>query len=113
MPTDIGGDGESVVTYELSSDEPFSRAVVRAVSAIVGRKAAPDASAPADSERELEPLYAAIDPEALDSIFRTTDDASGTGGRVTFTHQGCEVTIHSEGRLSARPLEPLPRGRID
>jgi hypothetical protein len=47
-----------------------------------------------------EPLYTALDPEALDGLFR------GSSGRVVFEYHGYEVTVTSEGDVS---LTPLPR----
>ena len=45
---------------------------------------------------ELDPLYSTIDPDALDQLVhvhnQTSDDI-----RVTFTHEGYSITVHSYG----------------
>jgi hypothetical protein len=46
------------------------------------------------SELELEPLYDAIDPDALEVLFRP-----GAVGRVEFSYQGHAVTVHSDGQV--------------
>jgi hypothetical protein len=44
-------------------------------------------------KRELPPLYDAIDPGALDRLFR------GTTGSITFEYLGYRVTVTSGGTL--------------
>lgn len=47
--------------------------------------------------RELEPIHAVIDPDALDELFQPPRDASGRGlGHVTFTYQNHSVTVFSD-----------------
>lgn len=43
------------------------------------------------------PLYEAIDPDALDSLFRAD------GGRVTFTYYRYTVTVESDGTVTLEP----------
>lgn len=43
-----------------------------------------------------EPLYDAVDPDALDSLFDGTD-AELDGGRVVFSTAGFEVTVTARG----------------
>ena len=53
-------------------------------------------------EDELEPpLFDAVNPESLDTLFR---DSTGT---VTFEYAGYDVTVDSEGqvRLDGKPAE--------
>lgn len=50
---------------------------------------------PIDLDR---PLYEAIDPDALDSLFRP-DGTPRTDGRVRFSYYGYEITVHADGRL--------------
>lgn len=48
----------------------------------------------------LEPLYTAIDPDALDRLFDM--DRSGVDrshGRVVFTYCGCEVSVADDGTV--------------
>lgn len=44
---------------------------------------------------DLEPLHYAIDPDSLDSLFR-----SGTAGAIVFSYEGCEVTVDADGDVS-------------
>lgn len=90
--------GESF-TYEVSTGESLSEGVVAAVSSDADVAAVPEAES--ETERALDPLFTAIDPEALDVVF---DDHHGGAdlpqGRVTFRYHGYEVTVHSDGLIS-------------
>lgn len=46
---------------------------------------------------DLDPLYEAIDPEALDALF-TRDDGS-PGLTVQFSYNGCEVEVLEDGTI--------------
>lgn len=49
---------------------------------------------------DLPPLYDVIDPDALDQLFDDTLSTGRTGpGRVVFTLDGCEVSVHSDGTI--------------
>ncbi|HMB50720.1 MAG TPA: HalOD1 output domain-containing protein, partial [Natronoarchaeum rubrum] len=63
-------DRRSTITYVCGPDEPLSRGVVEAVAEAAGTAPTPDAAT--DGDAALEPLYLAVDPEALDSLFRST-----------------------------------------
>ena len=43
------------------------------------------------------PLYAVIDPDALDRLFRSAPAGTGIDGRVTFTYVGYDVTVLATG----------------
>lgn len=43
-----------------------------------------------------DPLYTVINPEALETLFATRGE---TDGRVVFTYEGYEVTVHSSGAI--------------
>lgn len=54
----------------------------------------------------LEPLYNAIEPDALDDLF--DDEGLGTSrspARVEFTYCGCDVVITGDGRVEASAVE--------
>jgi hypothetical protein len=54
----------------------------------------------------LEPLYGAIEPDALDTLF--DDDGLGTARSPTrqeFTYTGCEVVIAGDGRVEVSAIE--------
>lgn len=72
-----------------AQDESASEAVVAAVAQHTGT-----------DPISLEPLYTAVDPDALDALFgfgRPGVDRSST--RVTFTYCGCEVTVSGDGTV--------------
>lgn len=49
---------------------------------------------------QMEPLNSVIDPDALDKLFQTSVGGSPrTGGRVSFTMEGCEVTVRASGEV--------------
>lgn len=46
---------------------------------------------------ELPPLFDAVDPDALESLFAATGDGDGRVGRVWFPYAGYDVTIEYNG----------------
>lgn len=86
---------ENHVEYDIGADEPVSTAVVRAVSAVEGRK-----------PRSLRPLADVLDPAALDALFDSRyDDTPRTGGRVEFVYSNCRITIDHSEYLTLQLLE--------
>lgn len=73
--------------------ESVSERIVTAVAEFTGR-----------DPLSLDPLYDAIDPEALDALFEPTD-ATGTPRRVAFTYAGCSVEITGEGEIRVTDLD--------
>lgn len=68
-------------------EESVSHVVVSAVADLL------------DSEpQSIEPLYHAVDPDALDSLF-DPDAPERIPTRVTFTHCDCDVAVSSEGTV--------------
>lgn len=53
---------------------------------------------------ELEPLYNVVDPDALESIFASTD-ASSASLELSFTMEGCEVVVRGDGEVTVVPPE--------
>lgn len=53
-----------------------------------------------DDPTNMQPLYEVIDPDALDRLFEPTESESrrSSFGRVSFCFNGCDVTIHADGR---------------
>jgi len=93
---------DPVATYRCGPDERLSRGVVEAVAEAAD--IAPMPGAAADGDAALEPLYDAVDPEALDAVFGPLrSDAAPAGGKITFSYAGCEVTAGSDGRITVRP----------
>jgi hypothetical protein len=91
--------GDPVFSYELSAGESLSEGVVWAVSAVSDAEPVPgtraDAAAP-----PLEPLYTAVDPDALDAVSRLFDAGTPDArAEVTFSYHGFEVTVRDDGRI--------------
>lgn len=85
--------------YEIGDAEPVSTAVVRAVSAVDGRK-----------PRSLPPLTRVLDPDALDTLFESQSDGEPrTGGYLYFIYNQFRVTIDNGEYLTIQPLENHPR----
>jgi hypothetical protein len=101
FPNDDDGpdDGRSPpdrkLTYELDETESPSAAVVRAVASFTD-----------SHEHDLEPLYEAVDPDALDALFEGGPDGETADGRsVRFRFAGCRVRVTwATGQVSA-PVE--------
>jgi hypothetical protein len=111
MSNDSSGETDAVFTYDISAAESASEAVVAAVAAVSNVEPGPDSDSDSDShdpgrtmaELALDPLYSAVDPDALDAMFRTgRDDGSGTVERVSFPYHGHDVTVHGEGHVAVR-----------
>lgn len=49
-----------------------------------------------------EPLFDAIDPDALDRLFSTTADGDRTRGYVCFSVDGYEVRVNATGEIVVR-----------
>lgn len=85
--------------YEIERSESVSRAVVRAVSAVDGRKPG-----------SLPPLGRVLDPDALDALFDARSDGEPrTGGRLSFIYSRCRVTLDNGEFLTIQPLDSHPR----
>lgn len=88
-----GADGTVQTTFDWEAVAP-STAVIKTVSVAV------DAEPTA-----IEPLYWAVDPEALDRLLPGSSATcpTDTGVSVSFTFAGCEVRVHSAGTVVVRP----------
>lgn len=79
-----------------TDDESLLFAIVKAVADRAGKP-------PTD----LPPLYRAIDPGALDALFRDTDvDGPREGGEVMFPYAGYCVHISTQGTAEVVVSEP-------
>jgi len=91
------------IVYEKAPDETPSEAVINAVASASGAKRV----ARSDAEEMgtvLDPLYSAIDPEALDSLFeRAETRTSSADWQVSFSFYGYEVTVYAHGTVKLTP----------
>ncbi|WP_339105248.1 HalOD1 output domain-containing protein [Haloterrigena salinisoli] len=89
-PTDTSDADEPtyVTTFDPDTGERASEAVITAVAALVGKR-------PVD----LEPLYEAVDPDALDSLIDHARRADTGSHELWFPYAGYEVGVRSDGRI--------------
>ena len=85
----VEGEGAYRLEYDPSVDDP-SLAVVAAVAA-----------ASRTNPLELSPLYAMIDPSALDELCSSTRKNC----RISFQYESFDVTVDSSGVVTCKPTE--------
>lgn len=77
------------LSADLALDRTPSEAVVDAVAEAEGA-----------DPTTLPPLFDAVDPDALDSLFETTSVApAASTAQVTFSYAGYEVTVEADGAV--------------
>lgn len=77
-------------TYQVDDGEHLSSAVVHAV-----------ADAEGADPLDLTPLYDAVDPDALDSLFASlTGEGAASIDEVSFEYEGYDVTVTADGSVS-------------
>ncbi|WP_209452135.1 HalOD1 output domain-containing protein [Halosimplex halophilum] len=76
-------------TYRIDDDQTASEAVLDAVAERAGVGVL-DISTP---------LYEAVDPEALDAFYRTSEPSDGGETRVSFEYYGYGVTVSGDGEV--------------
>ncbi len=81
----IDGPEQEHLTYDISSDERPSEAVVYAVATLTET-----------SPLDLSPLYDAIDPDHLDGLIERWATETGDEQSLSFSYNGCTVTIDGE-----------------
>jgi hypothetical protein len=80
---------------EIGGDEPVTSAVVRPVSAVVGKE-----------PRSLQPLERVVDTDALDALFeKRLNGEPRPGGRLSFVYAECRVTVDNGEYLTVSPLD--------
>lgn len=72
----------------MEAERTLSDAVIEAVATAEGVK----------PYQLSEALYTVFDPDALDSLFHTSN------GTVTFTYHGYEVTVDATGEVELEPV---------
>lgn len=86
-------DGVYRAEYDSSRDK-LSIAVIAAIAAADQR-----------DPHELTPLHYVIDTEALDKLFAPTVSEGQRNGSLSFSYEGFEVTVSSQGVIEAKPTE--------
>lgn len=87
-------------SYQVSESQQLSERVVQAVAA------ADDVD-----PLELPPLFGAIDPDALDTLFETSIGAdSPSDGEVQFGYHGYSITVTADGDVTLDDHSPPTDG---
>lgn len=90
-------DGVAIRPTENRAVREYDWETVESVGSLVVETVAEFADV---SPTELEQLYARIDADALDRLFRpVADGASRTGGKVEFPFDDYFVSVHADGRV--------------
>jgi hypothetical protein len=93
-------DGTYTVRDIWAPGVPPSQRVIEAVAAVTGT-----------DPSQTEPLFDAVDPDALDELFASTwsGRVRPSTGRVTFRYGEHDVTLHAGGRIVMAPrVEEAP-----
>lgn len=88
--------------HEWSSSASLSGTVVAALANFKGVEST-----------EMEPLYEHVDPDALEALFDPSGDGFRAGGRVSFTANNNQVTIHSHGEFAVVSIQKNPSDCLD
>ncbi|AXR78200.1 HalOD1 output domain-containing protein [Natrarchaeobaculum sulfurireducens] len=80
-----------MIEYEFSENKTATAAIIDTVAAVTGTR-----------PTELPPLYDAVDPEALDSLFESFEQRSSETLRVEFSYHGMTVVVRDGLEVSIR-----------
>lgn len=90
------------MTYTLSRNESVSEAIITAVSEFSDIEPIPESAEDGTPGESLEPLYHAIDPDALDSLIERS--APGQPIEVHFQYMGYNIVVTGDGEIAiSRP----------
>ncbi|WP_336135445.1 HalOD1 output domain-containing protein [Natronomonas amylolytica] len=78
--------------HDWESSEPLSYTVMHMILALTG----------GDSMTST-PLAESIDPDAIDQLLEHDRPMSHPHDRLTFSHEGCTVTVQRDGHVFAAP----------
>lgn len=93
----VGTSSNSVYTVEhdFEGDRSLSTTVITAIADVAD-----------EQPLDLPPLYDTIDPDTLDSLFSPNEGGGDVPDHIGFTHAGCTVAVHSDGKVI---VEEAPR----
>lgn len=93
---------DAEMTYTLSRNESVSEAIITAVSEFSEIEPIPEITEDGRSGESMEPLYHAIDPDALDSLIDRS--APGQPIEVHFQYMGYNIVVTGDGEIAiSRP----------
>lgn len=76
------------LTYELDPDETVTEGIIKATAAAYNLE-----------PTSLDPLYSALDPDALDALFNPGHSGNP---KVEFQYNGCDVHVTSDRKIVIR-----------
>lgn len=84
---------EATVRKDWTEGDTVTSSVVSAIAALTGTP-----------PTGVRPLYETVDPDALDSVLESGSDAAARRPALTvsFRHEGCDVTVRADGRLTVK-----------
>ena len=85
-------DNRETCRCSIDRDTPLSLAVIECISKV-----------DSDDPETRPPLHEAIDPDALNKLFRDRNS-----GEVTFTYLDYEITVNSDAVTTTQQLEDQP-----
>ena len=89
--------------YAVETERSLTEAIVEAVAEVSGRP-----SISPDGDRDsLDPLYHAIDADALEALCASAPGTREGDVSVSFSYEDCRVTVHSYGVVRAEPMDEL------
>lgn len=88
------GSGDTY-TCQIAEDQSLSVAIIQAIAEFSGQS-----SVVSTKDNELDPLYHSIDPDALNSLFSTRRGEESPNRKISFVHDGYEVTVKNSNSLT-------------
>ncbi|WP_135364003.1 HalOD1 output domain-containing protein [Halosimplex halophilum] len=92
--TDPANTDSDSTTTRHDGDRTLLSAIVEAVGAETGR-----------DPLDLDPLYSALDTEALERVVSPDRGADPPAGHLRFRYESCDVTVTGDGRVTAARRE--------
>lgn len=85
--------------YTVSANQSVTEAIIEAVSEYSDTDPTPEFTPEGASTEALEPLYHAIDPDALEALIDRSAPEAGQTVEVAFQYMGYEITVSNEGYI--------------
>ncbi|MEF8937439.1 MAG: HalOD1 output domain-containing protein [Halovenus sp.] len=85
--------------YNVSSNQSTTEAIIEAVAEYSETAPIPEFTPTGASTEALEPLYHAIDPDALEALIERSTPEAGQTIEVSFDYMGYEITVSNEENI--------------
>lgn len=85
------------IRHDWQSHEPISAAVIRAVAIVTNT-----------SPTDFDPLFEAVDPDALNRLFNgASGDSPSDTSWVSFQFNDCKVQVYATGAIEITPTDDV------